>query len=155
MPRLSPSTIVLAIPVVASACVRDLASDVWTTSEAQRLFTINSEPPPVKRGDWETVRLPDYWRPDAQRGLTAWYRTTVTLDRDPDELWAVYLPRIGQAASAWVNGRLVGGGPDTDPLPGGRRPQDGSCRLRVRREAALLGRLGIGPARSVGRRGRR
>jgi signal transduction histidine kinase len=77
---------------------------------------MDGEPPATAAG-WELVPLPDYWRPDAPRGLAAWYRTTITVDREPGELWAVYLPRISQTASVWVNGRHVGGGPDTDPLP--------------------------------------
>jgi signal transduction histidine kinase len=116
MPRLSPSTIVLAILVGAAACAGVPASGVRWTTEAERLFASDLTPPPDGPG-WETAPLPDYWRPDARRGLTAWYRTTVRLDGDADELWAVYLPRIGQTASVWVNDRLVGGGPDTDPLP--------------------------------------
>src|SRR6185436_2294068 len=33
------------------------------------------------------------------------------------ELWAVYMPRVGQAAAVWVNGVHVGGDVGGDPLP--------------------------------------
>jgi signal transduction histidine kinase len=116
MPRAATRTIVFALLLGASACVPDPPPGIHTATEAQRVFSMDVEPPPDLAGS-RTVGLPDYWRAVPERGLAAWYRTTLALDRDVDELWAVYLPRIGQTASVWVNGRLVGGGPDTDPLP--------------------------------------
>jgi hypothetical protein len=42
---------------------------------------------------------------------------TVELDAAPTELWAIYLPRVGQTAGLWVNGVHLGGGDVVDPLP--------------------------------------
>jgi signal transduction histidine kinase len=75
-------------------------------------------PPPADREGWERVTLPDYWGASLRRrSIEGWYRITVTLDAAPTELWAVYLPRVGQTASVWINGTLVGGGETGDPLP--------------------------------------
>jgi len=83
-----------------------------------RILVEDTRPPAADRDGWERVALPDYWGPSARRrSLEGWYRTSIALDAAPDELWAVYLPRVGQTPSAWVNGVLVGGGTVEDPLP--------------------------------------
>jgi hypothetical protein len=81
MRRASRWSIVLAIVLGASACAHDPPDGVRATGTAERRFASDTEPPTIAEG-WQTDALPDYWHADPSRGLAAWYRTTVTLDRE-------------------------------------------------------------------------
>lgn len=73
--------------------------------------------PPADAPGWRPVRLPDPWLSGRRGAATAgWYRFTVTLPQAPDELWAIFLPRVGMNAAAYVNHEFVGdGGPLVAP----------------------------------------
>jgi hypothetical protein len=110
--------VVAALAFALAGCVPALPPEVHTTHEAERLLVEAASPPPVDAEGWQRVTLPDYWGAGLRRrSLEGWYRITVSLDVAPAELWAVYLPRVGQTAGVWVNGVLVGGGETSDPLP--------------------------------------
>jgi len=103
--------------VVASGCAR-VPADVQTIHEASRFLGTASSLPAANAPGWETVPLPDYWDGDMRRrAVEGWYRVTLELAAAPTELWAVYLPRVGQTAGVWVNGVHLGGGDAVDPLP--------------------------------------
>lgn len=111
-------SVVGAVALVATGCVSAVPPAVHTPSEVRRLLADDALPPADDRPGWERVALPDYWGAAMRRhGLDGWYRTVVTLDAPGPELWAVYLPRVSQAASVWVNGVHVGGDVRRDPLP--------------------------------------
>ena len=106
------------LAVALSGCVPALPDEVHTTHEALRLLVEAASPPPADHAGWEHVTLPDYWGPSLRRkSVEGWYRIAVSVEAGPSELWAVYLPRVGQTAGVWVNGVLVGGGETADPLP--------------------------------------
>jgi hypothetical protein len=125
-------------------------------------------PPADDAPGWESVKLPDYWGIAIRRQhLEGWYRGTVHLADAPRELWAVFLPRIGQNVAVWVNHELVGdGGPFTEPLPRNwNRPQlysvpsrllhagDNVVHVRIRTHPGAPGYLRaiyVGPARELG-----
>jgi signal transduction histidine kinase len=111
-------SLVCAVAVVAAGCVPALPPTVHEPTEVRRLLSNDALPPSDDRAGWEVVSLPDYWGIAIRRhGVEGWYRTTVTLDAPTSELWAVYLPRISQAAAVWVNGVHVGGDVRGDRLP--------------------------------------
>ena len=112
---LASKRLLLAVSVTLVAtggCVRTPA-DVQTFHEASRLLVASPSPPAADAAGWETVRLPDYWDAELRRrSIQGWYRVTVDLAERPTEIWAVYLPRVGQTAGVWVNGVQVHDGKD-------------------------------------------
>ncbi|MGH0037374.1 MAG: ATP-binding protein [Myxococcota bacterium] len=68
-------------------------------------------PPADDEAGWETRALPDFW---SRRVLgerdDVWYRAEFHLEAPPDELWALYLPRLRMNAAARVNGQSIGSG---------------------------------------------
>jgi signal transduction histidine kinase len=107
----------VATLVVAGGCAR-VPADVQTFFEASRLLVASPNPPAADATGWEPVQLPDYWDAELRRrSVQGWYRVTVDLTAPPTEIWAVYLPRVGQTAGVWVNGVHLGGGDVVDPLP--------------------------------------
>ena len=107
----------VATLVVAGGCAR-VPADVQTIREASRFLGAASSPPAADAPGWEHVPLPDYWDGDMRRrSVEGWYRITVELAAVPTELWAIYIPRVGQTAGLWVNGVHLGGGDVVDPLP--------------------------------------
>lgn len=62
------------------------------------------------------VELPEYWWPDRRmRHPEATYTFSLHLDRAPDELWSVFLPRLSMNAAVWVNGHFIGDGGRLEP----------------------------------------
>jgi len=70
----------------------------------------NSEhPPDTVESNWQKVKLPDLWdyqRPDASGA--GWYRLKVKLQRAPNHLWGIYLPRVNQHATVFLNDVMLG-----------------------------------------------
>lgn len=112
--RIGAALVVAAL----SGCASVAPPGVATPHEVLRILVEDVQPPAADRAGWETVTLPDYWGPsERRRSLDGWYRASIALDAPPDDVWSVYLPRVGQTPSVWVNGVLVGGGMIEDPLP--------------------------------------
>jgi len=72
----------------------------------------NSEhPPDTVESNWQKVKLPDLWdyqRPDASGA--GWYRFKIKLHLAPKHLWGIYLPRINQHATVFLNNVILGSG---------------------------------------------
>ncbi len=69
-----------------------------------------SRPPDTADG-WVQRSLPDFWsRGSLGQYDDIWYRVDVELASRPDELWALYLPRLRMNAEASINGVPVGTG---------------------------------------------
>lgn len=111
--------LVAVLALGATACVPALPTDVRTFETARRLFSTAAAPPAPDAAGWEEVRLPEYWGTAVRRrAIEGWYHVALRLDAPPTEMWAVYLPRVGQTGDVWVNGVLVGdGGTSQSPLP--------------------------------------
>ena len=111
------TTLVLA--VVLAACQAERAPGAFRIESLQRIFRTDAVPPPASAPGWEPVSLPDFWGIAIRRhAVEGWFRATVPLDAPPEQPWAIYLPRVGQNVTAWVNGIPVGdGGRMTPPLP--------------------------------------
>jgi signal transduction histidine kinase len=156
---------VLATIVVA--CAPAPGTDVRKVTELARHLGPSDTPPSEGAPGWQAIRLPDYWGPKIRAtAIEGWYRTHLTLDAAPSDLWAVYLPRFTMNAGVWVNGTAVGdSGPFVDPLlRNWNRPQlfvvpaallragDNTIDVRLR---TLLGAPGffrslyVGPERSL------
>lgn len=58
-------------------------------------------------GGWREVLLPDAWVRDGRSGRMT-YQMTFVAAQAVDELWAVYLPRVGNRFEVSVNGETVG-----------------------------------------------
>jgi len=118
---------VLVLAVVASlGCAPEPTAEVIDVDAAERIRVPSDVPPAPDDSRWRVVSLPDWWGVAARRqSVEGWYRATIRLDAPPADVWAVYLPRIGQHASVWVNRSLVGtSGPLAAPLPRNwNRPQ--------------------------------
>lgn len=111
-------SLVIAAALLAAGCVPAPSPPVHDPSAVRRLLADDATPPADDRAGWERIELPDYWSAALRRrAVQGWYRTTLDLDAVPTELWAVYLPRVSQAAAVWVNGVHVGGHVGGDPLP--------------------------------------
>jgi signal transduction histidine kinase/CheY-like chemotaxis protein len=120
--------------------------------------------PPRESVSWTRQKLPDDWRTTRPGAIGyGWYCFTLELPEPPTELHAVYVPRLGVEAVAFVNGVRVG---DTGPASETerrtwKRPQlftvppnllrAGANRIefRVRGDSAGVGRNdawnGLGP----------
>lgn len=62
------------------------------------------------------IELPEYWSPERRvRHDEATYTFPLHLDRAPDELWGVFVPRLSMNAAVWVNGHFVGDGGRLEP----------------------------------------
>lgn len=119
--------------------------------------------PPSETARWEPQPLPDNWnlsRPG--QGGNGWYRLRFELPRQPEQLYAIYVPKLSMNAAFYVNGELLGsGGRFAEPMPRHwNRPQfftvppallkPGSNVVHVRLWAypnsrGGLGRVTIGP----------
>ncbi|MDQ6997172.1 MAG: hypothetical protein Q9M17_00480 [Mariprofundus sp.] len=96
----------LGLPLVGST-----EEAVHILDQAQFIAVESEIIPGVNRADWKPVDLPDIWHQNHPGyGGTIWYRAVVPLDTLPDQLWAVYLPRINMNAAVYVNGVLIGNG---------------------------------------------
>lgn len=87
------------------------SSAVHTFSNAFFVTSDSALPPVATQTRWQKVSLPDLWQfnhPDY--GGNIWYRMTLHLDKQPDMLWGIYLPRINMNAAVFVNGVMVGNG---------------------------------------------
>jgi len=99
--------------------VEERAPDALRVDSLWRTFRTDATPPPADAPGWERVSLPDFWGVAIRRhAIEGWFRAAVPLGAPPSRPWAIYLPRIGQNLTAWVNGVPVGdGGRMTAPLP--------------------------------------
>jgi len=87
--------------------------------ESAAFVASNSDlPPALDRHDWQAISLPDLWQknhPDYNGSI--WYRIALQMDAPPENLWAIYLPRVVMNAAVYVNGVMVGsGGRFTQPM---------------------------------------
>lgn len=78
------------------------------------------QPPPVDDPRWQPVALPDERRALGPDGMAGWYRLDVEVPAGADELSALYLPGVWNAARVYWNGRALA--PIGDPH--GRRARN-------------------------------
>lgn len=82
------------------------------------LLAESETPPTADLSHWQQRRLPDNWnesQPDV--GGNGWYRVDLELPQVPEQLWAVYLPRLRMNAAVFVNGVFIGdGGRFSEPI---------------------------------------
>lgn len=125
-------------------------------SGAQRFdhaeFSLTGQP-----GSWYALSLPDNWDVRLSgRGGDGWYLLHARLDKVPDTLWGIYLPRLSMNAEVYVNGALTGGGSMREPvsrhwnLPlyfqiAPRLLKAGDNDIRIRLRGFANGRTGISP----------
>lgn len=110
----------------ALGCGGEHADEAIDVAVAERIRVSGDAPPAPDDARWRPVGLPDWWGiEERRRGVEGWYRATFRLDAAPAEVWAVYLPRVGQTVGVWVNRTLVGtSGGFGQPLPRNwNRPQ--------------------------------
>lgn len=78
-----------------------------------------SATPPSDAAAWKPQPLPDNWnlsRPG--QGGNGWYRLRFDLPRQPQDLYAVYVPKLSMNAAFYINGALIGsGGRFEEPMP--------------------------------------
>jgi signal transduction histidine kinase len=60
------------------------------------------------------VSLPDDWMDRGVAGDELWYRFSITLEEQPHQLWALYLPTVHLNAAVSVNSQLIGDGGSFD-----------------------------------------
>ncbi|HJS37061.1 MAG TPA: 7TM diverse intracellular signaling domain-containing protein, partial [Burkholderiales bacterium] len=99
---------VLGVAAAAAAAGQTLHRDADFTVAPQ------AEAPP-QDASWRQVILPDQWKADP-RGESGpgWYRVTFQVDRPGREPWLVYLPRLREGGTLYVNGRLLARVPEPD-----------------------------------------
>ena len=105
--------VVAAALTAASLLLAPSASAAPTTwFEADFAMTETGAPPDAHSG-WIQQKLPDDWRA-THPGASGygWYRFSLELAEKPQELHAIYVPRLGVEAVVFVNGERVG---DTGP----------------------------------------
>lgn len=113
-PRARSELVLLAVLVAACTTVRE--DGVVEVTRARVFQTEAATPPGDATPGWTAVQLPDVWSLERRRaGTHCWYRTEFTLDRVPDERWAVYLPRLAENAEVRLNGSSLGDGGRLDP----------------------------------------
>lgn len=61
------------------------------------------------------VSLPDDWMDRGAASDELWYRFTLALDEQPQQLWALYLPTVHLNAAVYLNGEAIGDGGRFDP----------------------------------------
>ncbi len=167
MPAFHSVCVALLAAVQLSGCAAPLPRTASRVTDAALLLAPGPLPPADGVAGWQPVALPDVWRVERRRtAVEGWYRAQVDLERQPDELWAVYLPQPGLNVAVWLNGHFVGdGGSFDDPvghnwsrpllmpvppalLASGRNTVD--VRLRTDRSApAVLGPFALGPHRDL------
>ncbi|MBW8067073.1 MAG: hypothetical protein GJU73_06450, partial [Ferrovum sp.] len=93
-------------------------AEVKRLDHGEFVFDQSQTPPTRPQSRWTPVQLPDNWDLSHPfKGGFGWYRFSFTLDRSPNDLWAVYLPRLSVNAQIFINGQLVGsGGRFTEPV---------------------------------------
>jgi signal transduction histidine kinase len=111
-----PVAIGVAAVLVLAGCGRPVPEDVLELRESTRLLRAGTTPPVADDPAWEATRFPQYWGPAIRRRTTVgWLRLPFTLPASPAELWAAYLPRIGQNVTLWLNGQMIGRSGRTEP----------------------------------------
>lgn len=137
--------------------------------EAEFLFSIAPPPGPPEdapgQPGWRRVTLPDQWRQGPFDGAgTGWYRVTFRAE-SIDEPWMVYLPRLREGGTLYVNGRLLSRIPEPGRgtwvrwmrphafaiPPGELRVGENVLHLRVNpaNRDRIVSSIHIGPDRSV------
>ena len=134
-------------------------------SEAEFAFSPGATAPPQNL-PWHNVILPDQWKgASAEPGATGWYRVTFHVAQPGDEPWMVYLPRLREGGTLFVNGQLLAKVPEPDattwvrwmrphafPIPPGQL-RTGQNTLHVRVNPAnrdrIISSIHIGPDDAV------
>jgi signal transduction histidine kinase len=89
---------------------RTEAGDVREYRQADFLAADVAAPPDAEDSRWSAIELPDLlWR----RGVVVtggWYRLRIRLDRQPEQLYGIYLFRLNMNAAFYLNGAYLGDG---------------------------------------------
>jgi signal transduction histidine kinase len=101
-----------AIAALAAGCAA--AGDVDVRHrDAEFAFSAGDQPP--QDLPWQRVVLPDQWKGEApDRTGAGWYRVTFQVANPGGEPWLVYLPRLREGGTLYVNGRLLARVPEPD-----------------------------------------
>jgi len=157
----------LACLALAGLCTAARADAPASTRfrEADYVFARNALTPPVGL-PWQRVTLPDHWK-ENWPGITGtvWYRVTFQAERPQREPWMVYLPRMREGGSLFINGHLLANvrEPDAGTYVRWMRPhafliapgqlQDGANELHIRVNVAsedkVMSTVDIGPENAV------
>ena len=73
---------------------------------ARFVIAPDAVPAPTPEADWRPVILPDRWQSHGG-GAAGWYRIEFQVDRKHDEPWLVYLPRLREGGTLFLNGELL------------------------------------------------
>ncbi len=153
--------VLLAVLFAPPAAAPVAAADDANVDGVQRLdraeFVLSdAAEPPGDSAAWLPATLPDRRQavPPETRGA-GWYRLTFDLAAPPQELQALYMPRLRVAGQAFVNGRLVGQTAPIEQPATGRVPRlfsvppdllrTGRNTLHLRLEWASPGSAQLGP----------
>jgi signal transduction histidine kinase len=111
----APLWLALGLATLA-ACASEPRRDVVRISQTELILRAGPTPPDRSLADWRPQALPDVWgRARRHVATEGWYHAEIHLEQAPEELWAVYLPRVALNAAVFVNGRLVGDGGSFGP----------------------------------------
>lgn len=98
----------LAMVLAPPQCVAETDALVLQLDRADFVLSDASEPPPDEAA-WIPQSLPDNWlvsHPGAHG--YGWYRLQFELPRDPDQLYAAFVPLLETFGALYVNGAYVG-----------------------------------------------
>ncbi|MCW5657578.1 MAG: sensor histidine kinase [Burkholderiaceae bacterium] len=81
--------------------------------EAQFSLSASAASVPSADADWRRVILPDQWQA-GRNEAAGWYRIDFEVDRKDGQPWMVYLPRLREGGTLYLNGELLARVPEPD-----------------------------------------
>jgi signal transduction histidine kinase len=103
---------IVAVLALAAGSVTGTEADPARHRDAEFAFSSGAEP--TQDLPWQRVVLPDQWKSDAPAHGSGWYRVTFQVAQASDEPWLVYLPRLREGGTLYLNGRLLARVPEPD-----------------------------------------
>ena len=104
----------LLVAAVALAGCGAGAAAAQTAHRDAEFAVVQAQEPP---GDapWQHVILPYQWKADApDRSRPGWYRVTFDVSQPGREPWMIYLPRLREGGTLYVNGHVLAHVPEPD-----------------------------------------
>src|SRR5690242_3362421 len=106
--RLYILALAFAMVLAPFRCVAETGAPVLQLDRADFVPSDASEPPPDTAA-WTPQRLPDNWLVSGAGAQGyGWYRVQFDLPRDPDQLYAAFMPLLETFGALYVNGVYVG-----------------------------------------------